>query len=247
MAFEVVVEHHVGCEVRGGFRSGLTFCVGPVPADPRRLKQSLEDWNGVVVGDAGHSKTPRFQVVGDHVTHRRVVVNDKNVHSRRRLAPRHPPVTVLWGSFHSLPTRSVWSRSWLRLSGQAPPSSMLRAGTGSVCEIPHSSWSFAVPSLTRRPFAIEALNDAGPTGGRSARSATCWRNAQRLRPTLPWCRCSPRLCRIPSKSWPLGTGCHRCRCFHINLYLPQVGASDIAVELARHIRQQFSARYRRAA
>jgi len=135
----------------------------------------------------------------------------------------------------------------LRLSGQAPPSSMLRAGTGSVCEIPHSSWSFAVPSLTRRPFAIEALNDAGPTGGRSARSATCWRNAQRLRPTLPWCRCSPRLCRIPSKSWPLGTGCHRCRCFHINLYLPQVGASDIAVELARHIRQQFSARYRRAA
>ena len=35
--------------------------------------------------------------------------------------------------------------------------------------------------------------------------------------------------------------------FQINLYLPQVGASDIAVELARHIRAQFAARYRRAA
>jgi hypothetical protein len=35
--------------------------------------------------------------------------------------------------------------------------------------------------------------------------------------------------------------------FHINLYLPQVGASDIALELARHIREQFAARYRRAA
>jgi hypothetical protein len=35
--------------------------------------------------------------------------------------------------------------------------------------------------------------------------------------------------------------------FHINLYLPKVGASEAAVELARHIRAQFAARYRRAA
>ena len=35
--------------------------------------------------------------------------------------------------------------------------------------------------------------------------------------------------------------------FYVNLYLPKVGASDIAIELARHIRQQFAARYPRAA
>jgi hypothetical protein len=35
--------------------------------------------------------------------------------------------------------------------------------------------------------------------------------------------------------------------FRINLYVPKVGASDVAVELARHIRAQFTARYRRAA
>jgi len=32
-----------------------------------------------------------------------------------------------------------------------------------------------------------------------------------------------------------------------HLYLPKVGALDVAVELARHIREQFAARYRRAA
>ncbi len=35
--------------------------------------------------------------------------------------------------------------------------------------------------------------------------------------------------------------------YYINLHLPKVGASDIAIELANHIRQQFSARYNRAA
>jgi hypothetical protein len=35
--------------------------------------------------------------------------------------------------------------------------------------------------------------------------------------------------------------------FQINLYLPKLGASEAAVELARHIRVQFAARYRRAA
>jgi DNA-binding transcriptional LysR family regulator len=35
--------------------------------------------------------------------------------------------------------------------------------------------------------------------------------------------------------------------FHINLHLPRIGASDAALELARHIREQFAARYRRAA
>ena len=35
--------------------------------------------------------------------------------------------------------------------------------------------------------------------------------------------------------------------YYINLHLPKVGASDIAIELASHIRQQFAARYNRAA
>ena len=35
--------------------------------------------------------------------------------------------------------------------------------------------------------------------------------------------------------------------FYINLHLPKAGAGDVAVELARHIRRQFAARYHRAA
>src|SRR5215813_14817491 len=35
--------------------------------------------------------------------------------------------------------------------------------------------------------------------------------------------------------------------FHINLHLPRIGASNVALELLRHIRGQFAARYRRAA
>lgn len=35
--------------------------------------------------------------------------------------------------------------------------------------------------------------------------------------------------------------------FSVNLYLPRVGASDVAVELARHIREHLNGRYQRAA
>ncbi len=35
--------------------------------------------------------------------------------------------------------------------------------------------------------------------------------------------------------------------YYINLHLPKAGAGDIAIELANHIRQQFAARYNRAA
>lgn len=35
--------------------------------------------------------------------------------------------------------------------------------------------------------------------------------------------------------------------FSINLYLPRAGASDIAIELARHIRDQLADPYRNAA
>jgi hypothetical protein len=44
-----------------------------------------------------------------------------------------------------------------------------------------------------------------------------------------------------------GAGLPPLPMFHINLHLPRIGASDPALELARHIREQFAARYRRAA
>jgi hypothetical protein len=44
-----------------------------------------------------------------------------------------------------------------------------------------------------------------------------------------------------------GAGLPPLPMFHINLHLPRIGASDPALELARHIRGQFAARYRRAA
>ena len=44
-----------------------------------------------------------------------------------------------------------------------------------------------------------------------------------------------------------GSGLPPLPMFHINLYLPKAGASEVALELARHVRQQFAARYRRAA
>jgi hypothetical protein len=44
-----------------------------------------------------------------------------------------------------------------------------------------------------------------------------------------------------------GAGLPPLPTFHINLHLPSKGASDVALELSRHIREQFAARYRRAA
>ena len=35
--------------------------------------------------------------------------------------------------------------------------------------------------------------------------------------------------------------------FNVNLYLPKAGASDASLEFAKHIREQFKARYRHAA
>ena len=45
----------------------------------------------------------------------------------------------------------------------------------------------------------------------------------------------------------VGAGLPPLPMFHINLHLPRMSASDIALELSRHIREQFAARYRRAA
>lgn len=54
---------------------------------------------------------------------------------------------------------------------------------------------------------------------------------------------------VPEDLQVLGseTGLPRLPMFYINLHLPKAGAGDVAVELARHIRRQFAARYHRAA
>jgi DNA-binding transcriptional LysR family regulator len=98
-----------------------------------------------------------------------------------------------------------------------------------------------------RPFAIEALNHAGRD----------WRPVCEISNMLAECAAVeadlavvPLLAStVPDTLTILGAGdgLPPLPMFQINLYLPQVGASDIAVELARHIRAQFAARYRRAA
>jgi DNA-binding transcriptional LysR family regulator len=98
-----------------------------------------------------------------------------------------------------------------------------------------------------RPFAIEALNHAGRD----------WRPVCEISNLLAECAAVeadlavvPLLAStVPDTLKVLGSGdgLPPLPTFHINLYLPKVGASDIAVELARHIREQFAARYRRAA
>jgi DNA-binding transcriptional LysR family regulator len=98
-----------------------------------------------------------------------------------------------------------------------------------------------------RPFAIEALNHAGRD----------WRPVCEISNMLAECAAVeadlavvPLLAStVPNTLKILGAhdGLPPLPIFHINLYLPQVGASDIAVELARHIRAQFAARYSRAA
>ena len=98
-----------------------------------------------------------------------------------------------------------------------------------------------------RPFAIEALNHAGRD----------WRPVCEISNMLAECAAVeadlavvPLLASTVPETLTIlgaGDGLPPLPMFQINLYLPQVGASDIAVELARHIRAQFAARYRRAA
>jgi hypothetical protein len=97
-----------------------------------------------------------------------------------------------------------------------------------------------------RPVVVKALNDAGRD----------WRPVCEISNMEPLCATvEADLAVVPllastglmrSKSW-VGAGLPPLPMFHINLHLPRIGASDIAVELARHIRAQFAARYRRAA
>ena len=51
----------------------------------------------------------------------------------------------------------------------------------------------------------------------------------------------PRLSEVVGGS----RACRGCRSSSINMYLPPVRQSEIAVELARHIRQEFASRFRR--
>ena len=98
-----------------------------------------------------------------------------------------------------------------------------------------------------RPFAIEALNHAGRD----------WRPVCEISNMLAECAAVeadlavvPLLASTVPETLTIlgaGDGLPPLPMFQINLYLPQVGASDTAVELARHIRAQFAARYRRAA
>jgi DNA-binding transcriptional LysR family regulator len=98
-----------------------------------------------------------------------------------------------------------------------------------------------------RPFAIDALNQAGRD----------WRPVCEISNMLAECAAvEADLAVVPLlastvpdtlKILGAGDGLPPLPMFHINLYLPKVGASEAAVELARHIREQFAARYRRAA
>jgi DNA-binding transcriptional LysR family regulator len=98
-----------------------------------------------------------------------------------------------------------------------------------------------------RPVAIEALNQAGRD----------WRPVCEISNMLAECAAvEADLAVVPLlastvpdtlKILGVGDGLPPLPMFQINLYLPKLGASEAAVELARHIRVQFAARYRRAA
>jgi DNA-binding transcriptional LysR family regulator len=98
-----------------------------------------------------------------------------------------------------------------------------------------------------RPVAIEALNHAGRD----------WRPVCEISNLLAECAAvEADLAVVPLLTSTVpdtltilgaGDGLPLLPMFQINLYVPQVGASEAAVELARHIRAQFAARYRRAA
>jgi DNA-binding transcriptional LysR family regulator len=98
-----------------------------------------------------------------------------------------------------------------------------------------------------RPVAIEALNHAGrdwrPVCEISNMLAECAAVEADLAVVPLLASAVPDTLEVLSA----GDGLPPLPMFHINLYLPQVGASEVALELARHIRAQFAARYRRAA
>lgn len=98
-----------------------------------------------------------------------------------------------------------------------------------------------------RPFVLKALVDAG----RDWRPVCEVSNMEALRATVQAdVAVAPLLAStVPDALQILepGAGLPPLPLFHINLHLPRIGASEVALELARHLRQQFAARYGKAA
>jgi DNA-binding transcriptional LysR family regulator len=98
-----------------------------------------------------------------------------------------------------------------------------------------------------RPVVIKVLNDAGRD----------WRPVCEVSNMEPLCatvEADLAVVALLASTVPdalavlaAGAGLPPLPMFHINLHLPRIGASDAALELARHIHEQFAARYRRAA
>ena len=98
-----------------------------------------------------------------------------------------------------------------------------------------------------RPFVIKALNHAGrdwrPVCEVSNMESLCATVEADLAVVPLLASTVPSLLEVLS----FAAGLPPLPMFHINLHLPRMSASDVAVELSRHIREQFAARYRRAA
>jgi DNA-binding transcriptional LysR family regulator len=98
-----------------------------------------------------------------------------------------------------------------------------------------------------RPVVIKALNHAGrdwrPVCEVSNMESLCATVEADLAVVPLLASTVPNLLEVLS----FGAGLPPLPMFHINLHLPRMSASDIALELSRHIREQFAARYRRAA
>ena len=98
-----------------------------------------------------------------------------------------------------------------------------------------------------RPVVIEALNHAG----RDWRPVCEVSNMESLRAPVEADLAVVALLAstVPNllEALSLGAGLPPLPTFHINLHLPSKGASEVALQLSRHIREQFAARYRRAA
>jgi DNA-binding transcriptional LysR family regulator len=98
-----------------------------------------------------------------------------------------------------------------------------------------------------RPVVIEALNHAGrdwrPVCEVSNMESLCATVEADLAVVPLLASTVPNLLEVLS----FGASLPPLPTFHINLHLPSTAASDVALELSRHIREQFAARYRRAA
>jgi DNA-binding transcriptional LysR family regulator len=94
-----------------------------------------------------------------------------------------------------------------------------------------------------RPVALQALREAG----RSWQAILQVANQDAVAATIASGSCVGILLRdsIPDSLQPLADDCGLPELpdFAINLWLPKAGASDIAEELARHVRAEFASRY----